>query len=171
MASSREPIDPVGRPCAGPGVDLAEPAVSVHHVLSADPVAVRIALLQLTGELAAHGIAEPDASTAELVLAEVLNNIAEHAFAAERGGRIEFRCTAVRSRLLFEICDDGRAMPNDALPEGCLPEATDRLDSLPEGGFGWFLIRRLAQDLCYKRLDNGNWLRFAIALSDGPGQA
>jgi serine/threonine-protein kinase RsbW len=80
--------------------------------------------------------------TAELVLAEVLNNVAEHAYAGT--GRAWWRsCHAATftGHLRCQIVDQGKAMPGGTLPEGRLPGRPGlALDDLPEGGF------RLAPD-------------------------
>ena len=58
-------------------------------------------------------------------------------------------------------------MPDLQAPLG-LPQEIDRpICDLPEGGFGWFLIRDLAKDLSYQRLaqENRIELRLAVGLS------
>jgi len=55
-----------------------------------------------------------------------------------------------------ELRDNGRPMPRGRLPRTAMPglppqPGPETLESLPEGGFGWFLIRTLARDLCYSR--------------------
>jgi serine/threonine-protein kinase RsbW len=37
-------------------------------------------------------------------------------------------------------------------------------DDLPEGGFGWFLIRELTKDLQYVRHEDQNRLTFSIPI-------
>jgi serine/threonine-protein kinase RsbW len=39
-----------------------------------------------------------------------------------------------------------------------LPDASGPLHSLPEGGFGWFLIQNLANTLDYRRMAGENHL-------------
>ena len=45
-------------------------------------------------------------------------------------------------------------MPNGQPPFGFAPDVTVALDDLPEGGFGWFLIKDLARDVSYERQGN-----------------
>ena len=42
----------------------------------------------------------------------------------------------------------------------------NQFDTMPEGGYGWFLIRELVQDLVYDRQNDENILFFRYRLSD-----
>lgn len=103
-------------------------------------------------------------STAEIVLAEALNNIVEHAY-AQSSGQIEVEVWRGDGALRFHIRDSGLPMPNATLPSGLLPPL-GALEDLPEGGFGWFLIRSLAQDLAYRREGGQNRLSFDLPMTD-----
>ncbi len=96
----------------------------------------------------------------ELVLAEVLNNIVEHGY-RDQEGEIELVVTPAMDGLLFNVVDRGHPMPNETLPAGLLPRQ-GAVEDLPEGGFGWFLIRELSQDLEYRREAGRNLLSFRI---------
>ncbi len=54
-------------------------------------------------------------------------------------------------------------MPDGELPIGRLTDPKIAKD-LPEGGFGWFLIRNLSQDLTYDRDEDKNILGFCISV-------
>lgn len=101
-----------------------------------------------------------DRGTAEIVLAEVLNNIAEHGYAGQ-GGLIELNLVRHRTGILCTVIDKGIAMPDGALPRGELKVAGASCD-LSEGGYGWFLIRTLTRDLRYRRWRGRNELRFRL---------
>jgi serine/threonine-protein kinase RsbW len=58
--------------------------------------------------------------------------------------------------------DRGRPMPDLKLPPGELLPFFDGQDP-PEGGFGWYLIRSLTQDLQYQRVQDQNILQFRLA--------
>lgn len=128
--------------------------------LRATADAVRIALGQIMAEPALAALGDDDRGTVEIVLAEVLNNIVEHAYAGQDGW-ISLRLTCSAAALLAELGDSGAEMPGLAPPAGRL---ADLGDDLPEGGFGWFLIRSLTTDLAYERHAGTNLLRFAIPL-------
>jgi serine/threonine-protein kinase RsbW len=123
----------------------------------------------------------------ELVLAEVLNNIVEHALAdpAPEAGRCPAEARPARARSPLQdtvpglimldmqiqggalhcvVRDEGRGMPDGRLPAGRRPDLDSARDDLPEGGYGWFLIRNLTRDLRYCREPGGNRLSFAIPL-------
>jgi serine/threonine-protein kinase RsbW len=131
-------------------------------VFTADPAAVRAALARLLAAAPVQDLPEDDRGTVELVLAEVLNNVAEHAYAGG-SGPVEVGLCATPLGLACRIVDRGLAMPNGELPTGALPHSTPA--DLPEGGFGWHLIRSLTADLTYARSAGQNRLSFLIPLS------
>ncbi|MDH2326634.1 ATP-binding protein [Cereibacter sp. SYSU M97828] len=121
-----------------------------------NPHAVHEALRGLA-EGALSGLAEAERNTAQIVLAEVLNNIVEHAY-AEQGGGIDLLLWVEAGGLRCVVTDRGAPMPSGRLPKGRSPHPGD----LPQGGFGWFLIRSLARDLRYRRAEGRNELSFCL---------
>lgn len=99
---------------------------------------------------------------AELILAEVLNNVVEHALCGCADGWIEVRCHAAADGILFEVADNGRPMPGGSLPKGDPPFVGSSVPDLPEGGFGWFLVRTIAADLQYRREEGVNQFSFRL---------
>lgn len=142
----------------------------------ADPTEVRQALAGLLAAPQVCTLVEDKRGTVELVLAEVLNNIVEHAYSGGTGP-VEVDLWATASGLNFQVADAGTPMPKGTLPDGQLPDVSqngDRplvLSDLPEGGFGWHLIRSLTRDLTYDRKGGRNLLTFEIPLGGGPGSA
>ncbi|GHE03541.1 anti-sigma B factor [Defluviimonas sp. 20V17] len=138
---------------------------------AADPMAVRTALEAVLEALGLAGVSADDRAAAEILLAEVLNNVVEHAY-DQRGGWIELAADVEsgadgRARALrFVVRDWGRPMPGGMLPEGALP-ASDAADP-PEGGFGWHLIRALACSLDHGREGGCNWFRFSLMVEQKP---
>lgn len=94
--------------------------------------------------------------TVEIVLAEVLNNVIEHAYAGGTG-RFEIRGRWLGGNLCLQVRDWGRALPGERLPEG-LPLDPWGGGDPPEGGFGWYLIRSLSVGLRYRRQQDSNKL-------------
>lgn len=127
-------------------------------VIRAEPVSVRAALLAITSAPPVCDLAADQRATVELVLAEVLNNVAEHAY-ADKPGHVAVTVVLLGHGLACEVVDEGAAMPGGMLPSGALPDG-----DLPEGGFGWHLIRSLTQDLSYRRQRGANRLGFTIPL-------
>lgn len=128
-------------------------------VIPARAAAVRQALQAACETLLLRSLTEDARGTAQIVIAEALNNIVEHACASGEG-EIELSLKRTGGKLSVLITDRGHPMPGDALPEGRLPDPDP--DNLPEGGFGWFLIRSLSQDLRYCRSDGRNHLFFRL---------
>lgn len=131
--------------------------------IAANFLAVRHGLAALLAAEPLRGLSDECRGRAEIVLAEALNNIVEHAYAGA-AGQIDIALRLDGGALSCQIRDRGRAMPNLALPLGVL---RDFGDDLPEGGFGWFLIHALAQGLDYARQDGQNCLRFELATDLG----
>jgi serine/threonine-protein kinase RsbW len=142
--------------------DTGPPPGSPSLVFTADPDTVRTALARLLAAAPVQDLAEEDRGTVELVLAEVLNNVAEHAYAGG-SGPVEVGLCATPLGLACRIVDRGLEMPGGKLPEGGLPDVAP--PDFPEGGFGWHLIRSLTADLTYARSAGQNRLSFLIPLT------
>ena len=136
---------------------------SVRLVFPSDPMAVREALARLFAMLPPDMLDADARGTAEIVLTEVLNNVVEHAY-ADGPGNIALSIEAADNGLLCTVCDQGCPMPGQRLPRARLP-AGEGAD-LPEGGFGWYLILSLAQDLRYERIEGSNRLSFRLFAND-----
>ena len=102
---------------------------------------------------------------AQIVLAEVLNNIVEHAYQGDPDGEIQLWWTLGPSGLHVRIADSGRAMPDGKLPLALERRAADHAALVPEGGFGWFLIAGLAHNIVYRRERGMNVLTFRMVVS------
>lgn len=135
-------------------------SATARLTLPGDALAVRDGLRALFDLQALRHLSPDERATAELVLAEALNNIVEHAYALHPG-EIELWLHMTGTGILCRITDSGAPMPGAALPAGLLPPP-DAQGDLPEGGFGWFLIRSLAQDLDYRRVQGRNELTFRL---------
>jgi serine/threonine-protein kinase RsbW len=140
------------------------PETAVRLVFAADPLSVRAALARLMAAQPLSGTGADDRATVELVLAEVLNNIAEHAYVG-RSGLVEVDLTRQTGGLACQICDQGGPMPGGQPPPGQVRDLAGLpLADLPEGGFGWSLIRSLTRGLTYRRDGDWNRLCFLIPL-------
>lgn len=137
-----------------------------HRVLPASPLAVRDTLCDVRARFAR--LAPPDTlGRLELVMAEVLNNVVQHAarqsceHPAKKPLSIHLSILCTRHGFACAVTDDGESMPNGCLVPHDLPDSGD--SDLPEGGFGWFMIQSLTQTLHYHRADDRNCLAFSIA--------
>lgn len=167
-----------------------------HQVMDATLVNVRKALAAL--RLRLGGSADPDAlDRLELVLAEVMNNIAlygsggqpaagalaiegmpgergwafenaaDQAAAGARPVTIHLTVTQHASGLACAVVDDGTPLPMACL---ALPASTTpEVSALRAGGFGWSIIHDLTRSLFYFREDCRNVLCFDIPLGAARG--
>lgn len=132
--------------------------------LVSTPMAVREAAVATADRLLSRGYPEEICSAAELVLAEALNNIVEHAYGGRADGRISVAIRRCNLGLCLVLRDHGSAMPGLSPPTGRDPSVPPLLGNLPEGGFGWLLIRALASDVVYRRAPGCNHLMLRLDL-------
>tara|TARA_R110000737_G_scaffold306998_1_gene314827 strand:- start:149 stop:640 length:492 start_codon:yes stop_codon:yes gene_type:complete len=125
-------------------------------------LSVRRALETVISSLAALSLEPEELGTVELVLAEALNNVVEHAYGEGERGWISLECAQRPDGLHFTILDEGKPMPDGIAPMGLRVPLPEELDALPEGGFGWFLIQDLSHDVQYFRTGDVNRLSFRI---------
>lgn len=129
---------------------------------AATGLATRQVLSELRARLAAAGADAALLWRVETVLAEVLNNIAEHAYAARGNGTVHLRAVRGDDELRALIRDAGGPMPGGTPPGARLPDIAGPRETLPEGGFGWFLIRSQTDSLTYRRENGENRLELCF---------
>ena len=100
-----------------------------------------------------------------LCLAEALNNIVEHAYLGAEGKPIFADVQFLPDRLEVLLIDEGHPMPKGQVPEGNSEIDFDDLENLPEGGFGWMLIRSQMDLVEYERREGCNVLRLCKDLA------
>ncbi|AZQ65881.1 ATP-binding protein [Silicimonas algicola] len=148
-----------------PGQPASQSGIVADEVFKADFRWVRRGVQTLIHTLSTQGILPGDLGTVEIVVAEVLNNIVEHAYPEGAPGEIRVIVRRRSSSLMVEIRDRGRPMPKGRAPLGNHPMVEfNPNDAMPEGGYGWFLIRELVRDLVYDRKEDENILFFRVAL-------
>lgn len=131
--------------------------------LTSSTTQVRQALETTQARLADAGTDPALGDTTQIILAEVLNNIVEHAYKFEDGHPITLRIVLQSNGLFCETFDEGVPMPNGVPPNGLMPEfSLDAPSDLPEGGFGWAMVRELTQGIRYQRDGAVNHLSFLI---------
>ena len=145
-----------------PARDQTHRTEELHLVFLACPASIRENLAHLMQTRPLSDLSDDSRGSAELVLAEVLNNVAEHAY-PEGQGPVSISLVRAAAGISCLIVDQGAPMPGGALPAGQPPPAQDAaLEDMPEGGFGWLLIRSLTQDLAYLRTGGCNRLSFTL---------
>lgn len=146
--------------------NINDPSVCAKLTIPGNALAVRDGLRALLDTLLLRSLPEDGRGTAEIVLAEVLNNIVEHAYATHEG-EIEVLLQLGQNELRCKISDSGLPMPGGQPPEGKLAPI-GAFQDLPEGGFGWHLIRSLSKDLTYRCENGRNLLSFRLDTQQSP---
>lgn len=133
--------------------------------IGADAGAIRRGLGHALGVAPLAMLGADDRERAEIVLAEALNNVAEHAY---RGNSGEIRLFVTRRPrdLLCRVEDAGAPMPGRCLPGIASPVPGALMDS----GYGWHLIRALTNGVLYERVDDINRLTFRLPLVRAMGR-
>lgn len=135
-----------------------------NFAIQGNPLAVRDGLSDAIAALRVLKLSCEEYGAIELVFAEMMNNIVEHAYADTPDGIIQLVVQPKELGLFCTFSDDGHPMPDSSVPAGNFAEVDCEIADLPEGGFGWFLIRDLARDLEYSRNGGKNILTFRMAI-------
>jgi serine/threonine-protein kinase RsbW len=93
----------------------------------------------------------------QMAVDEACSNVMEHAYGPDGQGKIDLTCCIEdQGDLVISIHDNGEPFDPSAVPEP--PIGTD-LESLPEGGLGLYLMRRLMDQVTFQFDEqNGNVL-------------
>lgn len=124
----------------------------------------RQGILSVMSELKGLGLTDGRLDEVQIALAEAINNVIEHAYAGSTAGDVLVQCSLETDQLWVNIKDAGAPFPDNKLPEGKPAVITEDINDLPEGGFGWFLIRELTSDIQYARQSGRNELSLCFEL-------
>lgn len=138
------------------------PSAGCRLIVEGSPRGVRRALGQMMRALGPLALNPAAAGAVELVLAEALNNVVEHAYAG-RGGRIVLDCQPAADGIHVILRDRGIAMPGGRVP----PAGPARASGGSDSGFGWDIIRQIAEEITYRREGGENLLMFRVPLVSG----
>jgi serine/threonine-protein kinase RsbW len=158
------------------GAELSDQGYEIRLRCRTNPPEIRATLLAWRYRLALLELCEDLLGRSEIVLAEILNNIAEHGHFDGHGAGdwIELYCHRSPEGIHMIVKDYGRALPQHLLSGekyAACPLAGIALDDLPEGGFGWFMIRALSRDLHSQRTERGNLLSLTVPRYHSTGAA
>jgi serine/threonine-protein kinase RsbW len=105
------------------------------------------------------GLAPAEKDKLDLVLEELLVNVARYAYQPE-SGEVELAYAVDGSgALLVEISDNGRVF--NPLHQS-VPSLSGSLADRPIGGLGVFLVRQLAGSITYRRVEGRNTVSFHL---------
>ncbi|MEM7597538.1 MAG: ATP-binding protein [Pseudomonadota bacterium] len=127
----------------------------------------RAALAEIRVAMELGGLDDMLVGRVEIALAELFNNIAEHAYRDDGTGEVRCSMGIRGSSLVVEVTDQGGPMPGGEIPEGTLPDLDVAFEDLPEGGFGWHLIHAQTDAISHMRLALGNCTRLNFDVQHG----
>ena len=141
-------------------------SLSIGYEFVSDPEIVHSILQRATDDLGAGNSSANDKANVEIVMAEAINNIIEHAYQFERNQPVEVLLTEKDGHLTIAFVDEGRPMPFGQIPAEKPNDINCSPNDLPEGGFGWQIIRSLSDSICYSRKGGRNLLKLKLKLAD-----
>lgn len=114
--------------------------------------------------LRVNGVAQDPIDELELVMAEALNNVVEHAYLYADDGEIDILVRLRQDQLDVTITDKGCKFDGPPPLKEMDVENMD-FEELPEGGFGWNLIRTLTDNVEFEHKNKKNRLTLTRHLS------
>jgi len=90
-----------------------------------------------------------------VVLDELISNIVKYGYTDDAAHDIHVKLSATDSLVEIGIEDDGKAFDPFAAPE---PDLSLPLEQRPVGGLGLHFVRKLMDDIKYKRENNRNYM-------------
>jgi len=120
------------------------------------------------GGASAAGVSEDEFQKLDLVLEEILINVARYAYSPQTGAVEVAYAPAGPCKLRVEIADSGRVFnPLEADP----PDLSRGLADRPIGGLGVFLVRSMVDSIDYRREEERNILSFTFPTAGTPTEA
>ncbi|WP_054698049.1 ATP-binding protein [Syntrophomonas palmitatica] len=114
-------------------------------------------IARLAGEIESfgevQGIPEPVIFSINLSLDELITNIINYGYADNDEHNIIINLQAGDAEAVVELRDDGLPFNPLELPD---PDTGQSLDERPIGGLGIYLVRRMMDQVEYRRQDNQN---------------
>jgi anti-sigma regulatory factor (Ser/Thr protein kinase) len=112
---------------------------------------------------ARENLAPDRAENLALAVEEVFVNICRYAY-PDAAGTATLVCGSDDDAFFVELSDEGRLFDPSAVPD---PGLDDDLDARPIGGLGWFLVRRMVDDLQCHRHGGRNIVRLILHRRQG----
>lgn len=106
-----------------------------------------------------QGFSDNNLPVIELAVEEAFVNICKYAY-HDGEGDVEIRCKLDDDRFIIEIIDSGIPFDITSLPD---PDITQDISERKTGGLGVFFIKKMTDDIRYRREGNRNILNIVIA--------
>lgn len=133
------------------------PRLHFEESINADPFSIRDTIIEIMRCLQTEFPSQSEGIiSTEIVLAEVMNNIAEHSYQGTNLGSLSISVLCTDDMISLETRDYGIPMPGLSPPDEGLKDLPVATEDLPEGGFGWFFIRSLSSHMEYRRIGSQN---------------
>ena len=137
----------------------ATPAPSVRISLGDDPGELTRLAAEAEQFLDTLTLPPPVGFKVQLVLEELVTNILRHGFSGGQGHTIQIELTFSGAGVELSVEDDGQPFdPMQAPP----PDLDSPLEERAVGGLGIHLLRQVASDLTYARVDGRNRMRLQV---------
>lgn len=120
-----------------------------------DFLSVRDAVISARDALTHRQIGCEHVTKIELAVAEALNNVVEHAYKETCNGMICMKVEQSGKSIIVSVMDHGLPFPSDKLSVNEPVHAGVALSDIPEGGFGWYFIRTIAENVNHRRSKDG----------------
>ena len=135
---------------------------SVHLTQPEDFLSVRGALAGIRDDFLHQGHSAEQFLKIEMVLAEALNNIAEHGGPGVHNSPITIKWQYEQGLFSATLKDNGRPFPTAVIPDRGSPRPDVDDKDLPEGGVGWHIISQLCDSVRYQRSAGQNKLAIGL---------
>lgn len=137
---------------------------NLHLRLNADQETVTNTVQKVIRWLGENGIDEETSGELEIVMAEALNNVVEHAYGFRQEGEIRLNLSITDAHIVVNIIDKGARFSGPPPPmENDVANLS--IFDLPEGGFGWNLIHTLTDAVDFDHLKDENRLKLLRRLA------
>ena len=114
--------------------------------------------IESVSDCAKLGFGQEEISKIELAAEEALVNIFRYAY-PERPGDVEVSCKLDEGRFTLEIIDSGIPFDLTAIPD---PDVTAGIQERETGGLGIFFIKKMMDEVRYRRENDQNILTLII---------
>jgi anti-sigma regulatory factor (Ser/Thr protein kinase) len=119
-------------------------------------------VLEAAGFLERHGVGRESGLTAQLVLEEIVTNIARYAFEAGASREVRVHLSVDTTWIFLTVEDDGR--PFNPLQDAPVPDTETPLEDRPVGGLGLHLVKEMVGRLEYEREGETNRVHMRVEL-------